>query len=126
MPLSPDSVLAESSANQSTPLVYENAISPTILAFVLRHIWGINGGVDIGATSSELVGEDIVTDEDGLLLPSDDIVADEDSLSLPSIESQHEEFVIEGPGGLDADVSSWDLESDEDSLMPRRPMSSMI
>lgn len=50
LPLYLDSVLADCSDNQTVPLAYKNAISPTILAFIFWHVWGFAGGGLIART----------------------------------------------------------------------------
>jgi len=137
--------------NQSLP--FENAISPTVLTSIFRHMWSVSGGVVLGinaepaavaaAKASALVtcaaegdsGSDICgRDEISEVSTLDDSTVDSDA-DLPDL-ALRDDFSDDSTLNSDSDLPElelhstqstlevdiyWDVESDDDSFMPRKP-----
>jgi hypothetical protein len=140
-----DPALLESSFGPQHPLPFEASISPTILASIFCHVWGFVGGVERDSP----VAKAVLSDSEPLSEPEPPIpecldpeeymwgveshpevhedatvVTESSDLKLDSLPDEISEVEIIVTDAKE--LINWDVDSDDDSYMPRKPKGSKL
>lgn len=145
LPMVFDPALLESSFGPQHPLPFEASISPTILASIFCHVWGFVGGVERDSP----VAKAVLSDSEPLSEPEPPIpecldpeeymwgveshpevhedatvVTESSDLKLDSLPDEISEVEIIVTDAKE--LINWDVDSDDDSYMPRKPKGSKL